>query len=160
MTNEVGTVLSPPRPRIREITIAAAIADLAVFLWSLSHLSSRRGLSLLLTSTIAGVFGLLQFAREYSILRHCGTAIEEVVDYRDLQSGFVPVERHGRPNYIRYRFATRDGMFYHGQCSTSRVPTALGSPIEIVYDRRNPSRNLPCSHIFFYTGLAIRTTDG
>lgn len=160
MTNEVGTVLSPPRPRIREIMIVAAIADLSVFVWSSSHVSSRTGFTLLMASTVAGVFGLLQFAREYSILRHCGTAIGEVVDYRDLGSGLPSGEKHSRENCIRYRFATTDGVFYHGQCSTSQVPTALGSPIEIVYDRRNPARNMPRAHIFVYTRVTIRTTNG
>ena len=163
MAQEVNTILSPRRPQLREIAIAAALADLGVFLWCITGLMQRstmefffgdhsHGFWLLPLSTTGAIFGLLQFAKERSIVRHCGTAVGEVVGYKGIDTDAIPVQRHYYSiNTIRYRFATKDGMFYHGVSGTKRVPTEPGVAIEIIYDRRNPAINMPRERIWFYT---------
>jgi hypothetical protein len=156
----VSAILSP-QPHVREVAIAAAVAVVGVFSWSMAHLASRNGFGFLVVSVWTAFFGLRQFAQEYSILHHCGTAIGEVVDYRRGLSD-EPLQNRYSSNKIRYRFATTDGMFYHGESVTYRVPTELGTSIEIVYDRRNPVNNMPREHIWFYTkpAMPIAEADG
>jgi Protein of unknown function (DUF3592) len=151
----VTAVLIPRQPHVREVAIAAAVAVVGVFAWGMAHVLNRDGFGFLLASVWAAFFGLRQLAREYSILHHCGTAIGEVVDYKRGLSD-EPLQRHYySSNRIRYRFATTDGMFYHGGSATYRLPTAPGTSIEIVYDRRNPVNNMPREHIWFYTKPAM-----
>jgi hypothetical protein len=155
----VTAILSPPPPHIREVAIAAAAAVVGVFAWSISHIGSRNGFGFFLASVWAAFFGLRQLALEHSILHHCGIAIGEVVDYKRGLSD-EPLQRHYSSNKVRYRFATTDGVFYHGGSGTYRVPTALGTSIEIVYDRRNPVNNMPREHIWFYTKPAMPIAEG
>jgi hypothetical protein len=162
MTPEVNAVLIPPRPRLRQVALASAFVVLAVFAWGLTHLVSRSGILLLAASLAGAYLGLRQFAQEYAILHHCGIAIGEVVEYQGSYSDALPVQRsyyRGGSSKIRYRFATSDGMFYHGESDANKLPTGAGMPIEIVYDRRNPKNNVPRDKIWFYTKPPVRIPE-
>lgn len=149
-----GVILNPQRPRLRKGVIAAAVADLGVVIWSISRLGypgwGRNGFGLLFFSVAFAVLGAWRFAKEHYIVRHCGIAMGEIVDYTSGYDETIPIQRRYYPDRIRYRFQTSDGMFYHGVCSTGGV-SQTGERMEIVYDRRNPAHNKPCVQMWVYT---------
>ena len=154
MAAQPTTIFLPTRFRIREVAIVAAVADVMVLIWSSFYLSSRFGFRVFGLSLLFAVFGSVQFTLERSILRHRGTAMGEVVEYYGPNDGSLPVSaswRLANSNSIRYRFATPAGVFHHGECTTNDVPTEIGSPIAIVYDKRDPAKNMPSTQVWFFT---------
>jgi hypothetical protein len=136
--------------------LAAGIAVVGVFTWGITHIASRNGVGFIVISLLGAFLLLRGLMQEYPIVYHCGIATGEVVDRQIVDTSMVAGQRYVSSRWaigceIKYRFAASDGKFYHGVISANSLPGALlGDQIEMVYDLRNPAKNMLRGQLSFY----------
>lgn len=134
------------KPCLRGMPMLIVVGSCAVFVWIV--MSQRAELRLIFVAgfVILAIWGLARFSKEHAIVSNIASSIGTVVELDKERSS------DGGYNYAaKYQFTADDGNVYFANSGgTIKEIPGEGSPIQIMYNKNDPKRNLPRELFWFY----------